>query len=134
MRCDLLFGGFVGLTRAHAALHPLVCFGEVGLAGGVVTALQVSLAPPGEVEDRHGVVVGGIDLYGAFQILLRTRDQIRVGGGKLFADRFGLLDIALTIILQASGSEDVGGILVGLGPINVADGVVGFGIISDRAR
>src|ERR1700735_4214683 len=128
MRGNLFLGGFVCSASTHATLHPFIGLREVGLAGGIVAALEVSFTPLGEVQDRHSIVVGGIDLDCSFQVLLSIRDEVCVRGYELLADRFGLLDIALAVILQASGCQDVCGVFVGLGPVNVANGVVGFGI------
>ena len=75
------------------------------------------------------VVVVGIDGDGRVEVLHGLRDQAAVGGHDLGADVLGLLGVAVAIVRESGGAQNGGGVLVGLRPVDDADGVVGLGVL-----
>src|SRR5271157_1978774 len=120
----------LGLLGGHGLVHPVVGVLEISLAGIGIVALQVGFFAVQQVQVGHRVVVIRTQL----QCLLQPLDSILHSRLVLILDGLderGAVFLVLKVVgrLQAKLGALVHTTLVGLGPINHRDGVVGFRIV-----
>jgi len=120
---------FVGLARVECAARPLCGLVDIGLAGCVVGALEIGFAAVGEVDVGHGVLVGRVDVHGLLKILQPLVHESRVLRLELGTGGLVLLGIAFAVVLDADIGKGLGGVLVGLRPVDDTDGVIRFSIL-----